>query len=237
MDAFTVIRGARRDLLFLCDHAANAVPPGVDLGLPAEEMARHIAWDVGAAGVTRALAATFDAPAVLSTFSRLVIDPNRGEDDPTILMKLYDGTIIPGNRHADAEERARRIALYHRPYHDAIRARIDAMDRPALISIHSFTPQLRQQPKRPWEIGILWDKDARIARPLIAGCRESGYVTGDNEPYSGALARDTMSTHGTARGLPHVLIEIRNDLIADGPGQRDWAGKLAPVLRGALETL
>ncbi|SES64700.1 N-formylglutamate amidohydrolase [Oceanicella actignis] len=233
----------RPDVLLLCDHASNRVPPevcGGDLGLPPEDMARHIAYDVGARGVTLELARLLDAPAVLSTFSRLVIDPNRGEDDPTLIMKLYDGSVIPGNRHVDGTETARRLSDWHRPYHDAIRARIARAEavgaRPALISIHSFTPQLRGRAPRPWHVGVLWDRDSRLAAPLLELLRaEPDLCVGDNEPYSGQLQGDCMWTHGTRRGLPHALIEIRNDLIADPEGERAWARRLAPILRRALD--
>ena len=223
--------------LLICDHATNIVPPEVDggsLGLPAAEMGRHIAYDIGVREVTHALAAHLGAPALLTRFSRLVIDPNRGEDDPTLVMRLYDGTIIPGNRHVTPEEVARRLDAYHRPYHRRIEARLDAATArgraPALISVHSYTPQLQGRPPRPWEIGVLWHHDGRIAVPLMARLRAAGYCVGDNEPYSGELEGDTMSRHGTGRGLPHVLIEIRQDLIATPEAQRTWAARLAPVL-------
>ena len=225
-------------ILVLCDHATNIVPPSVaggDLGLPPEEMARHIAYDIGARGITLELARLLDAPALLTRFSRLVIDPNRGEFDPTLLMRLYDGTIIAGNRHADAAERERRLDAWHRPYHQAITARIDAMTAegrdPALISIHSFTPRLRGGPDRPWHVGVLWDRDERIARPLINALdAEPDVCVGDNEPYLGALEGDTMFRHGTMRGLRHVLIEVRQDLIETEEQQIGWARRLAPIL-------
>lgn len=237
--AFEHLPGASgTPILILCDHATNRVPPGVaggDLGLPPEEMARHIAYDIGARGVAIELARLLRAPALLTRFSRLVIDPNRGEFDPTLLMRLYDGTIIPGNRHADAEERERRLEAWHRPYHRAITAEIDAMIarglRPALISIHSFTPRLRGRPARPWHVGVLWDRDARLAGPLITRlAAEPDLVVGDNEPYHGALEGDTMYRHGTARRLRHALIEIRQDLIATEREQEAWASRLAPIL-------
>lgn len=173
--------GATGRLLLICDHARNAVPPEIgDLGVPAVDMERHIAWDVGARGVTRGLAARLGAPAVLSTYSRLVIDPNRGEDDPTLVMRLYDGTIIPGNRRIEEAEIARRIAAYHRPYHAAIDAEIDriaaAGAAPALVSIHSFTPQLRGRPPRPWHVGLLWDRDDRLLRPMMRRLVGSPYL-------------------------------------------------------------
>ena len=224
--------------LFVCDHAANAVPPSVgggSLGLSDEDMARHIAFDVGAAGVTRALAETLDAPAILSNFSRLVIDPNRGEDDPTLIMQLYDGSVIPANRHVDADERERRLAAFYRPYHDALDALIRQRGRPVIISIHSFTPRLQGRPPRPWHIGVLYSDDARLAHPLIERLRaEPDLCVGDNEPYTGHLEGDTMDRHGVKPCRCHALIELRNDLIAAEEDQRAWAARLAPILNDAL---
>lgn len=227
-------------LVLVCDHARNAVPPGIgDLGLPPEDMARHIAYDVGARGVTLGLAAQLGAGAVLSTFSRLVIDPNRGEDDPTLVMRVCDGSIVPGNRHADAAEIERRRAAYHRPYHQAVGAALDAVvaagEEPVLVSIHSFTPQFRGRPWRPWHVGVLWDRDPRLVRPLMARLRAGpDLVVGDNEPYTGKLVGDCMWVHGTSRGIPHALVEIRNDLIESPEGQDAWADRLAPVIRAAV---
>lgn len=227
-------------LLLLCDHASNAVPAfvGGDLGLPEAEMRRHIAYDIGARGVTLGLARRLEAEALLTRFSRLVIDPNRGEDDPTLVMRLYDGTVIPGNRHATAAEVERRLERLHRPYHRAVEAALEhtlAEGRtPAIVSIHSFTPQLKGRPPRPWHIGVLWHRDARLAHPLMERLRGQGLCVGDNEPYSGELEGDTLSRHGTARGLPHVLIEIRQDLIATPEGEDAWAERLAPVISDVI---
>ncbi|MEM8569475.1 MAG: N-formylglutamate amidohydrolase [Pseudomonadota bacterium] len=231
-------------ILLLCDHATNLVPPDVadgDLGLPAEDMKRHIAFDLGAKGVTLELARQLDAPALLTRYSRLVIDPNRGEDDPTLVMRLYDGTIIPGNRHIGPEEKARRLAAFHRPYHQAIDREIDRMQAagrtPTLIAIHSFTPKLIGRTPRPWHLGILWHHDGRIAVPLMERLRaEPDLCIGDNEPYTGQLEGDTMSRHGTGRGLPHVLIELRHDLIATPEAERLWAARLAPILSEIITT-
>ena len=233
------IIGANRPSRWLisCDHASNHVPSWVndgDLGLPPADMARHIAYDIGAAAVTRHLADLLDTPAILSHFSRLVCDPNRGEDDPTVLMKLYDGTIIPGNRHADATEKERRLAQLHRPYHNAYADQLALMQNPAICALHSFTPQLRGRPPRPWEIAVLYADDERLAKPLINACRAAGWCTGDNEPYVGHLPGDAIDRHGLQQGRPNVLIEIRQDLIADAPGQKLWADRLAPILTELL---
>jgi predicted N-formylglutamate amidohydrolase len=232
--AFERVDQGTNPLLFLCDHAGNALPPGYDaLGLAPELFRTHIAYDIGAAEVTRALAAAFGAPAVLGIFSRLLIDLNRGPDDPTLVMKLSDGSIIPGNRSVDAAELENRIARYHAPYHQAIAAEIARLKNLPLISIHSFTPAWKGEP-RPWQVGVLWDQDRRLAGPLMTRLAEAGFVVGDNEPYSGALEGDTLNLHGTKNGLPHVLIEIRQDLIGDEAAARAFAQTLAPIIKSAL---
>lgn len=227
--------GSQASLLFLCDHAANAVPKGHSLGLGADLLATHIAYDIGAAAVTRGLAARFASAAILGRWSRLVIDLNRGPDDPTLVMKLSDGAVIDGNRSAGEAEVARRIRDFHDPYHQAIAATIDRLDAagtvPVLVSIHSFTPVWKGR-KRKWDVGVLWDRDGRLAQPLMARLAAAGFTVGDNEPYSGALEGDTLNRHGTRRGLPHVLIEIRQDLIARAPDA--FAARLQPVIAAAL---
>lgn len=226
-------------LILLCDHASNALPPAYgSLGLPKSELQRHIGYDIGAAGVTRMLAHRLGCPAVLSRFSRLLIDPNRGEDDPTLVMRLSDGAVIPGNRHADAAEIERRLALFHRPYHDAITAEIEAALAagivPVLLSIHSFTPVWRGV-ARPWHAAVLWDSDPRFTRELIETLRAPGdLIVGDNEPYDGALRGDCLFRHATLRGLANTLLEIRQDLIAEVEGQRAWADRLAGLLPALL---
>ena len=225
--------------LVTCDHATNTVPAevnGGDLGLPPEDMARHIAFDPGAAGVTLALAEMLDAPAILSNFSRLVIDPNRGEDDPTVLMKLYDGTIIPANRHADATERERRLAAYHRPYHKAQERLAARQEDTVLLSIHSYTKQLRGREPRPWHVGILYGRDDRLAKPLIRRLEaEPDLCVGENEPYGGHLDGDSVDRHAIQPGRANVLIEIRNDLIETDDQQYAWAKRLAPILEEVLD--
>lgn len=233
------LHGQHRPSRFLitCDHATNTVPPqvnGGDLGLGPEDMGRHIAYDVGAFPLSLALGERLDAPVVASNFSRLVIDPNRGTDDPTLLMKIYDGSIIPANRHADAAERQRRIDLFYQPYHDAL-AKLAARPGTVIVSMHSFTPRLRGHVTRPWHIGVLHTDDTRFSDPLIAALEDEGdLVVGDNQPYTGKLAGDAVDRHGTAHDRPNALIEVRNDLIACADGQQAWADRLARVLTSAL---
>ena len=216
-------------LIFVCDHASNALPKAYGtLGLERAALATHIAFDIGAADVTRALAEAYRAPAILARWSRLLIDLNRGPDDPTLVMKLSDGKIVPGNRDADAKEIASRVERFHAPYHAAIAREIaEARAVPILVSMHSFTP-IWKGAKRPWGVGVLWDKDDRLAKPLIAALARAGLTVGDNEPYSGELENDSMFVHGTMNGLPHVLIEIRQDLIATADDARAFARRLKP---------
>lgn len=240
-DSAVEILGAERPgrWLVTCDHATNIVPPwvgGGSLGIAAADMARHIAYDVGAAGLARALAERLDSPVLLSRFSRLVIDPNRGEDDPTLLMKLYDGTVIPANRQADDAELARRLDRLYRPYHAAY-ARLAARRADTVIcAVHSFTPQLCGRPPRPWQVGVLYSHlDERLARPLIARLRaEPDLCVGENEPYLGHLEGDAIDRHALRPGRPNVLIEVRNDLIGSDAAQAAWAARLAPMLTGVL---
>jgi hypothetical protein len=172
----------------------------------------------------------------------LLIDLNRGPDDPTLVMKLSDGAVIPGNAKVDFAEVDARIARYYRPYHDAIEAQIAraraAGIAPVVVSVHSFTPEWRGQ-KRPWQVGVLWSrKDGRLASVLLEELRREGDLTvGDNEPYSGELENDCMAQHALAHGFPHVLIEIRQDLIADAAGVAKWSARLAPLLRNAVRRL
>ena len=228
-------------LLFLCDHASNALPAAYGtLGLAPDQFATHIASDIGAAMVTRTLAGAFGASAILARWSRLLIDLNRGEDDPTLIMKLSDGSLVPGNVRIDNTEASKRVAQFHAPYHAAIAAEIIAMRAggtvPVLVSIHSFTPVWKGW-RRPWEIGILWDRDGRLAQPLIAEFAKAGFAVGDNEPYDGELENDCLYRHGTMLGLPHVLIELRQDLIADTTAAGSLATQLKPILERALAAM
>ncbi len=228
--------------LVTCDHASNRVPADVcggDLGIAALDMQRHIAWDVGARGVAEALGDALDSPVICSDFSRLVIDANRSEEDPTLVMRLCDGTIIPGNAHVTPAEIERRLATLHRPYHAAL-ARLSARRSDTVIlAIHSFTPGLRGRAPRPWQVGVLYSHlDDRLSVPLIARLSlEPDLCVGDNEPYAGHLAGDAIDLHALQKGRQNTLIEVRNDLIFDTAGQKAWALRLAPILRQVLEAV
>ena len=234
---FEIVDGPReRGLVLVADHARNSLPEEYgDLGLPADEFQRHIAYDIGVERVTRRLAALTGAPAVMASYSRLLIDPNRGEDDPTLIRQLYDGTVVPANYPLAPAERERRLENFYRPYHDAVGAMIASVHAamggsPLIISVHSFTPVM-QGHVRPWHVGVLWDLDDRAPRPLIDMlAADETLVVGDNEPYDGALRGDTMYKHAIVNGFAHALIEIRQDLIADESGQEEWAARLAPII-------
>lgn len=231
--------------VLICDHGGNAVPLKLaDLGLDPAARSRHIAWDIGIAAVGRALAARLDAPLVLPAYSRLVIDLNRDPEDPTAICVISDRTVVPGNRHLSEPDRASRIAEIFSPYHEAVAQRLDAHvtqgRRPMLISLHSFTPVIagwgHERHERPWHIGVLFDRDERLARPLLAALRARGdLVVGENQPYSARNGHGfSLAHHGEARGLPHVELEIRQDLIADPTGAARLAGIIAETLTPLL---
>ncbi|MBZ9700143.1 MULTISPECIES: N-formylglutamate amidohydrolase [unclassified Mesorhizobium] len=234
---FDVVEGDRkRGVVLLADHARRDLPEDYgSLGLPAAAFDRHIAYDIGVEAVTRELAALLDVPAVLANFSRLLIDPNRGEDDPTLIRQLYDGTVVTGNYPLAPEERERRLDRFYRPYHDAVGAMIASVAQasgkaPFIFSVHSFTPVMQGR-QRPWHVGVLWDRDDRVARPLIDMlAADKNLVVGDNEPYDGALRGDTMFRHAIVNGYAHALIEIRQDLIATDGDALSWAERLAPIV-------
>jgi len=223
-------------LVLACDHASNFVPPDIELGVPEAEFRRHIAYDIGAAAVTRGLAARLNVPAILTNFSRLIIDPNRGRSDPTLVMRLSDGAVVPGNARIDEAGKQARIARFYAPFDAAIDEAVAAAQAagrpPAILTMHSFTPYWRGI-ARPWQVGILYDRDARFARPLIESLEAdpAGLTVGDNQPYGGGLPGDTIDRHATARGLPNALVEIRQDLIAGEAGQEEWAERFARILR------
>jgi len=233
--------GGLRPLVLACDHASNRVPRSLDgLGLNGSLLDDHIAWDIGAGPVTRILSERLQATAVLGSYSRLVMDLNRDLYDPTAFPEISDGVLVPANVGLSIEIRAERARALFKPYHETLRRVIQertTMERtPVMICIHSFTPY-QYGIFRPWQIGVLWDKDPRLALPLIAALREAGdIVVGDNEPYSGHHPADyTIDHHAEVLGLAYAGIEIRQDLIEDKSGQRYWADRLAGVLDGLLQ--
>lgn len=233
----------RSSILLICEHASRHLPRRYGtLGLGAAELESHIAWDPGALGVARALSGLLDAPLIHATVSRLVLDLNRDPSAPDSITDLSERTTIPGNRDLDAAERARRVREVYDAFHGAVDAFTDARKAAgqarAVVSIHSFTPVYRGVP-RPWEIGLIFDRDERYARSVEAGLRQDPALTvGMNQPYSPAdRVFHTLDRHAVRRGLAPLMIEIRNDLIRTEDGQSAWASRLAPLLREGAQTL
>ncbi len=228
--------GASR-FVFLCDHASNHVPEELSgLGVEAEELERHIGWDIGAAGVTEVLSEYFDAPAILCGVSRLVIDCNRQLDAPDLIPEASDGTEIPGNLGMSAAARAERIDRWFRPYHDAVEAVLDERVGSVVVSIHSMTPSLRGV-DRPWQIALSSYLNRSLADPILAALRVPGdVVVGDNQPYDLDPAVDySVPFHAMRRELPHVQVEFRQDEVADPDSQRLWAMRFATALQLSIE--
>jgi predicted N-formylglutamate amidohydrolase len=222
-----------------CEHAGRAFPRRLGrLGLPEAETLRHIAWDIGIGAVGRELSLLLNAAVILQTYSRLVIDCNRDPKVPSSIPEISEATEIPGNRSLDEAERAARVDAIFRPYHNAIAAALDrraAADRASvLVALHSFTPVFKGV-SRPWHVAVLFNRDPRLAHALAELLRADGsLMVGENEPYRVSDLTDyTVPVHGERRGLPHVEIEIRQDLITDPSGQREWAERLARLLPAA----
>ncbi|MFS0738652.1 N-formylglutamate amidohydrolase [Sphingomonas sp. 1P06PA] len=232
-EAFTLIPGDDGSgLLIVADHASAHVPVGIDLGIPLALLGEHVAIDIGVAGLAAALTEQLGCPAILGGVSRLVIDLNREEDSPGLIPAASDGHPIPGNAAIDRSERDARIDCFWRPYHARISALMQAAPPRLLISLHSFTPRLASQPDeaRPWQIGILYNRDERAARIAIPLLQAADVVTGDNLPYSGKLLNATMNLHGEANGTAYLGIEVRQDLIGTPAGIAEWADRLAPII-------
>ena len=241
--AITVLRESGVSPFFLtCDHAGNRMPRRLgDLGVAADELRRHIAWDIGAAGVTRFLSERLDAFAILQTYSRLVIDCNRAPEVASSVVELSEYTAIPGNQSLPPAERDARVAEIFRPYHDRIKRELDrrrTLGIPtALVTVHSFTPVFKGV-SRPWQVGMLYNRDDRLAKPLMEHFRKLGFTVGDNQPYSVSDATDyTIPVHGEQRELPHIEIEIRQDLIDSEAGQRTWAERTAAALLASWQVI
>ncbi len=234
---------AGSDFVLACDHAGHNIPRSLDsLGLSETELSSHIAWDIGSAGVARRLAERLDATLVLQTYSRLVIDCNRPPLSPESIVERSEWTQIGRNENLSGAEVEARTREIFQPYHDALRDILDARLRQRrqtiLVSVHSFTPSYRGA-ARPWHIGVMYHRDARLASELLRLLRRDERLpVGDNEPYSISDETDyTIPVHGEARGIPHVALEIRQDLIADEAGQSTWAGRLAKLLKQASERI
>lgn len=229
--------------LLVCDHASNLVPRDLNgLGLSPSDLARHIAWDIGAAGVTEALSGILDAPAVLSGVSRLVIDCNRPLHDPSLIPETSDSTVVPGNQRLAESSRADRIASWFQPYHDAIEVVIGRREASGvetlLISLHSMTESLAGT-LRPWAVAVSSHHDRRLADPLLAALRrqEGDDAVGDNQPYDLDPTVDyTVPFHAIRRGWRHVQVEFRQDQVGHPEAQHDWAQRFARALRRAVSS-
>jgi predicted N-formylglutamate amidohydrolase len=236
---FTLRPDGTSDILLVCDHAGQAVPRALGgLGIPRDELDRHIGWDIGAQGVTQALSDALDATAILQAYSRLVIDCNRRPGHPTSIAPVSDGTAVPANAPVAPGEqpcwRSAREEEIFQPYHDAIASRLDAMRsagrRPVVVAVHSFTPVMAGV-ARPWQAGVLHNRDPALARAVAALLRAEGFLVGDNEPY--ALSDDsdyTIPVHAERRGLAYLELEIRQDLIASEAGQQEWGRRMGRIL-------
>lgn len=225
-------------LLLIADHASNHVPADVNLGVNADLLRTHIAWDIGVAELGRALCNMLDFPGILGGVSRLVVDLNREEDAPHIIPTASDGHIIPSNALSH-EERLVRINRYWRPYHDRIARQIAEQKPKLLISLHSFTPQLATDPdaQRPWQVGILYNADDRAARLAIPLLEGAGVIVGDQLPYSGQLLNATMNKHGEDNSIAYLGIEMRQDLIGTDHDIVHWANLLIPIIQTVRQSL
>ena len=226
-------------MLLICDHASRAFPASMGiLGLEEKDLDRHIAYDIGAAAVTRKMSEKLDVAAVLAGYSRLLIDVNRQPGDPGSIPEISDETVVPGNQNLSEEDQERRIESFFWPYHHAVTNALAHLWRrgpaPALFSIHSFTPSLGGE-DRYWDIGVLWNRDPRLAVPLIEKLNAVGDLhVGDNEPYSGKDIAYTIDLHAGAAGLPNCAVEIRQDLIETESGVEYWANILSDIFRDIL---
>ncbi|MDA0228604.1 MAG: N-formylglutamate amidohydrolase [Proteobacteria bacterium] len=237
---FNPVGGSR--FLLTCDHASRAVPGHMNgLGLTEGDLSRHIAWDIGAAAVTRHLAERLDATAFLAGYSRLVIDCNRPLTSPTSIPPVSDGSEIPANQGVSAVEAAARADALFWPYHRQVAGALDRLIAggkiPLFVAVHSFTPQMSGGEARPWQIGLLWEHDGRLVAPLQAAFSAlvPGICIGDNEPYAIVGPSDySIPEYGQKLGLPHIEIEIRQDLIDTAEGAALWAGQVAEALETAL---
>ena len=220
---------AGENIVIVADHASNHVPDGIELGIAPDVMTKHVAIDIGVAEVTRVLCETIGCGAVLACVSRLVIDFNREEDAPGLIPLTSDGIAIPGNVDGDPEAR---LTAWYRPYHDAVAATLAGVADPFILSLHSFTPQLATRPDeaRPWDIGILYNRDDRAARIAIPLLAQAGLHVGDQLPYAGTLLNATMNRHAELPGRPYLGVEMRQDHVSNVQGVGRMAEILAPVV-------
>jgi len=229
----------RSEIFLTCDHAGRRLPESLGtLGLSTADMDRHIAWDIGAAGLAERLSDRLDAALVMQRYSRLVIDCNRPLTAPTSITVVSEATEIAGNQGLAPQQVHARVREVFDPYHDRIDAELELRRRAGrptvLISVHSFTPVFHGE-ARPWHVGLLYNRDPGFAQVLSDGFEGGAFTVGHNVPYSVSDVTDyTIPVHGERRGIPHVMIEVRQDLIEKEAGQDEWADRLAGLLGQAL---
>lgn len=234
-EAFNRIPAENSNVLIIADHASAHVPADIELGIAPELLRNHIAIDIGVAEVAQTLCETTGCGAILGGVSRLVIDLNREEESPGLIPSVSDGHPISGNIAAD---HGARLSRFYQPYHAAVTDALNALARPFILSLHSFTPTLasRDEP-RPWDVGILYNTDDRAAQIAIPLLEAAGLKVGDQLPYSGAILNATMNRHAEARAIPYLGVEMRQDLVADPKGQARFANYLAPVVEACRNAL
>ncbi|BAK67125.1 putative N-formylglutamate amidohydrolase [Sphingobium sp. SYK-6] len=233
---FHILGDSGAPILIVADHASNAVPEGIDLGVPPALMDEHVALDIGVAEVAALLVRRGGCCAILGGVSRLVIDYNREPDAAGLVPVHSDGHHVEGNGTADVADR---LLRFYDPYHAQVERLAGQAHRPFILSLHSFTPGLRSRPEeaRPWEIGILYNEDDRAARIAIPLLSAAGLVVGDQQPYSGKLLNASMNRHAEAHGRPYLGVEMRQDLVNDAAGQARFAEILGPVLEQCRKSL
>ena len=225
-------------ILIVADHASNRVPPDIDLGIAPDLLIQHIAVDLGVAEVAQVMAERPGTAAFLGNVSRLVCDYNREEHAPAVMPLASDGHAIPGN-YLSHDQHEARLARYFRPYHAALADLLDGCPQALILSLHSFTPQLASHPdeSRPWQVGVLYNRDDRAARLAIPLLAAEGLIVGDQQPYSGQLLNATMNRHGEGNGIAYLGLEVRQDQIGDAAGVARWATLLEPVICACADAL
>ena len=233
---------AEQPILLICDHASSRFPKSLgDMGLDPFARRCHLAVDIGAGPVTERLAKRLGVTAVVHNYSRLIVDCNRQLMDPSAFLEYGDGILVPGNRNLHQEDKDLRATALYWPYHCAVDEQVERLRKagplPAFISIHSFTPVLNGE-SRSVQMGVLWDKDERLRNIFLEGLRDAGYLVGDNEPYSGKAPQDfTIDHHAEETGLPHIGIEIRQDLIDDEAGVVEIAEVMQQIIASIPERI
>lgn len=225
------LRAGQGDFVIVADHASNAIPPDMQqLGLSDDALKQHIAWDIGTHALAHSLSGALGSEAIISSVSRLVIDKNRRLDQPGLMPDVSDGIAIPGNEGLTQAQQEERIAQYYQPYHKSVAAAVSVKSSPFIISLHSFTPRFSGV-DRPWDCGLLYNTDDRLARRAIVHLSGLGFTVGDNEPYPGNVYNATMDRHAEAHGHPYLMLEIRNDLLITAEQVSAWTARITAMVK------